>query len=102
MLPLASEAPGGPDMLLTASADGSVAVWDPSRSPTKGPDREIAPKHSFKAHDSAVHVSLGGRRAWDAFWRRAPACPLPSLATPPSVPRRGWRSWKGAPWQRNL
>jgi hypothetical protein len=43
-------------MLLTAGADGSVAVWDPSRSATKGPDREIAPKHSFKAHDSAVHA----------------------------------------------
>ena len=25
MLPLSSEAPGGPDMLLTASADGTIA-----------------------------------------------------------------------------
>lgn len=29
MLPLASEKPGGPDMLLTASADGTIAGgWD--------------------------------------------------------------------------
>jgi hypothetical protein len=33
-----------------------AAVWDPSLSPMKGPDREIAPKHSFKAHDGAVTV----------------------------------------------
>jgi hypothetical protein len=57
MLPLASEVPGGPDMLLSASADGTLAVWDPSRSPMKGPDREIAAKHSFKAHDNGVQVN---------------------------------------------
>ncbi|KAL4855688.1 hypothetical protein ACK3TF_003771 [Chlorella vulgaris] len=56
MLPLASEVPGGPDMLLSASADGTLAVWDPSRSPMKGPDREIAAKHSFKAHDNGVQA----------------------------------------------
>lgn len=57
MLPLASEAPGGPDQLLTASADGTIAVWDPSRSVARGPDREMAPKHSWKAHDGGVAVS---------------------------------------------
>ncbi|KAL4432170.1 hypothetical protein ABPG77_005932 [Micractinium sp. CCAP 211/92] len=54
MLPLASEAPGGPDMLLTASADGTLAVWDPSRTPVRGADRELAPRHSFKAHDNGI------------------------------------------------
>jgi hypothetical protein len=80
VLPLASEAPGGPDMLLTAGADGSVAVWDPSRSATKGPDREIAPKHSFKAHDSAVHVSAPAAAG-------APSCGALERACCPSLCR---------------
>ena len=32
MLPLASEAPGGPDMLLTAGADGTIAGARPVRT----------------------------------------------------------------------
>lgn len=59
MLPLASEKPGGPDMLLTASADGTLAVWDPSLTAVRGADREMSAKHSFKAHDSGVAVSAG-------------------------------------------
>ena len=63
MLPLASEAPGGPDMLLTASADGTLAVWDPSRTPVRGADRELAPRHSFKAHDNGITVRGGAQQA---------------------------------------
>lgn len=79
MLPLASEAPGGPDMLLTASADGTLAVWDPSRTPVRGADRELAPRHSFKAHDNGITVRGGAQQAQRAacsvcrLWR---ACQL--------------------------
>jgi WD40 repeat protein len=54
LLPLGAAAPGGPDRLVSASADGSVAVWDPSRTPVRGAGREIAPAKAFKAHDSGV------------------------------------------------
>lgn len=54
LLPFASEAPGGPDRLVSASADGSIAIWDPSQTPVRGSDREMAPKRTFKAHDSGV------------------------------------------------
>jgi hypothetical protein len=54
LLPLGSPSPGGPDRLISASADGSVAVWDPSRTPARGADREMAPAKTFKAHDGAV------------------------------------------------
>lgn len=30
LLPLGSVAPGGPDRLLSAGADGTIAVWEPS------------------------------------------------------------------------
>lgn len=43
-----------PDRLVSTSADGSVAIWDPSRTPVRGPDREMVPVRSFKAHESGV------------------------------------------------
>ena len=51
LLPLAAEAEGGPDLLVSASADGTLAVWDPSRTPARGPDRELPPQRQWKAHD---------------------------------------------------
>lgn len=54
LVPLASDKPGGPDRLLSADASGYVALWDPSRTPARGPDQEIAPQRTFKAHDSGV------------------------------------------------
>lgn len=75
MLPLASEAPGGPDRLLTAAADGSVAVWDPSRSVARGPDREMAAQHTWKAHDGGVAVRRRRRGSREAAQGGAGACP---------------------------
>ncbi|KAK9807986.1 hypothetical protein WJX73_010745 [Symbiochloris irregularis] len=49
---------GAPDILVSASADGSIAVWHPSTSAVKLPDKEIAPKLTFKAHDSEIHSAL--------------------------------------------
>lgn len=86
MLPLASEAPGGPDMLLTASADGTLAVWDPSRASVKGADREMAPRHAFKAHDSGVTVGSTARP------RRLLAASLPGVA----LPRPACALWRPA------
>ena len=43
-----------PDKLISTSSDGSVAIWDPSRTPVRGQDREMAPTRSFKAHESGV------------------------------------------------
>ncbi|KAK9819592.1 hypothetical protein WJX72_000101 [[Myrmecia] bisecta] len=54
MLAMASKRPGGPDALISASVDGTVAVWEPSASAPKGLDKELAPKATFKAHDSGV------------------------------------------------
>lgn len=79
MLPLASEKPGGPDMLLTASADGTLAVWDPSRTQVRGADREVAARHAFKAHDSGVTVrgTAAAPRPVAARW--------PALSSVPSA-----------------
>eukprot|EP00887_Chlorella_sp_A99_P005680 scaffold1.g5680.t1 len=52
--PLAAEAAGGPDLLVSTSADGTAAVWDPSRTPGRGPDREQPPARQWKAHDGGV------------------------------------------------
>lgn len=57
LTPLASESVGGPDLLISTSADGTVAVWDPSRTPARGPDRELAPARQWKAHDSACSAA---------------------------------------------
>lgn len=49
--------PGGPDRLVSGSADGTIAVWDPSRSAKtfeKGSASSIQPVKSFKAHDGGV------------------------------------------------
>jgi WD40 repeat protein len=55
LLPFAAaDGPMGPDRLLSASSDGSIAIWDPSRTATRGSDREFPPVRTFKAHDSGV------------------------------------------------
>ena len=45
---------GAPDALVSTSVDGTVAVWHPSTAAVKLPDREVAPKATFKAHDGPV------------------------------------------------
>lgn len=54
LLPLSNPRPGGGDMLLSASLDGTVMVWDPSTTLPKGPEKEVAPKHTIKAHADGV------------------------------------------------
>lgn len=54
LLTLGGDTPHSPDRLLSCSADGTVALWDPSRTPKKGADREISPIKTFKAHDAGV------------------------------------------------
>lgn len=51
---LGGEILGAPDRLVSTSADGTVALWDPSRSPVRGSDREIGPLKSFKAHENGI------------------------------------------------
>ncbi|WPT16903.1 TSET complex member tstF [Picochlorum sp. SENEW3] len=49
--------PGGPDRLVSGSADGTIAIWDPSRSAKtfdKGSASSIQPVKSFKAHDGGI------------------------------------------------
>lgn len=41
---LAPAQPGGPDRLLSAGADGTVALWEPSAAAPREVDRETAPK----------------------------------------------------------
>lgn len=50
--------PGGPDRLISGSADGTIAVWDPSRSPKsfdKVSSAMIQPTTSIKAHEGDVY-----------------------------------------------
>jgi hypothetical protein len=54
LCPLGGETLGAPDRLVSTSADGTVAIWDPSRTPVRGSDREMAPVKSFKAHESGI------------------------------------------------
>ena len=41
---LGSKEENGHDLLLSAGADGSVAVWEPSSAAPAGPDKERLPK----------------------------------------------------------
>ena len=41
-------------MLVSASLDGSLMVWDPSTMLPKGPEKEIASKLTIKAHADGV------------------------------------------------
>lgn len=43
---LGSREEAGHDLLISASVDGSVAVWEPSSSAPQGPDKERLPKVS--------------------------------------------------------
>ncbi|KAL3133386.1 hypothetical protein ABBQ38_007254 [Trebouxia sp. C0009 RCD-2024] len=54
LLPLSNPRPGGGDMLISASLDGTVMVWDPSTTLPKGPEKEVPPKHTIKAHADGV------------------------------------------------
>jgi hypothetical protein len=77
LLTLCGDKLGAPDMLLSSAADGSVAVWDPSRTIARGTDREMAPKHTFKAHDSAVK----GMALFTAYMDETPTPPTVKLVT---------------------
>ena len=44
LLTLGSKEENGPDLLLSAAADGSIAVWEPSAAAPQGPDKERLPK----------------------------------------------------------
>ena len=54
LVTLPAKEAGAPDALISASADGTIALWQPSTSAIKLPDKEIAPKMSFKAHDNEI------------------------------------------------
>lgn len=54
LCPLGGETLGAPDRLVSTSADGTVAIWDPSRTTVRGSDREMAPVKSFKAHENGI------------------------------------------------
>jgi hypothetical protein len=54
LCPLGGDTLGAPDRLVSTSADGTVAIWDPSRTPVRGSDREMAPLKSFKGHESGI------------------------------------------------
>lgn len=54
LVTLSAREPGAPDALISASVDGTVAVWHPSTSSVKLPDKEVAPKTTFKAHDGEI------------------------------------------------
>lgn len=41
-------------MLISASLDGTVMVWDPSTSLPKGAEKEVPSKHTIKAHADGV------------------------------------------------
>lgn len=41
---LGAKEEGGPDLLLSAGADGAVALWEPSAAAPAGPDKEVKPK----------------------------------------------------------
>jgi hypothetical protein len=41
LLALGSREAGGPDLLMSAAQDGSMALWDPSKTLPKGPDKEV-------------------------------------------------------------
>lgn len=44
---LGSKEENGHDLLLSAAADGSIAVWEPSSAAPQGPDKERTPKVAF-------------------------------------------------------
>lgn len=54
LLPLSNPRPGGGDMLISASLDGNLLVWDPSTMLPRGPEKEITSKLAIKAHADGV------------------------------------------------
>ena len=57
LLALGSKEENGPDLLLSAAADGSIAVWEPSAAAPQGPDKERLPKVS-PAHPARLEMAV--------------------------------------------
>ena len=53
---LAAPQPGGADLLLSAGADGTIALWEPSAAAPRDVDREISPKVLVDV--AAAHCTL--------------------------------------------
>lgn len=82
LLTMGSLEPGGADRLLSASADGVVALWTPSAK-TRTPDAEHMPVATFKAHDGAV-LSMSFFRMLESTPER-PRLFLATTGPPPSL-----------------
>ncbi len=83
ILPLGSTEPGGPDRLVTAAADGTIAVWQPSLA-TSGGAGAHAPVATWKAHEGPVNSLTFYRHLTDS-----PEQPALRLATAGAV-RTAW------------
>lgn len=85
LLPMGSLEPSGADRLLSASADGTVALWTPSIT-TRTPDAEHIPVATFKAHDGAV-LSMTFFRMLETTPERPALYLATTGASTPQVPR---------------
>ena len=71
-------------------------VWDPSRTSARGTDREVGPKHAFKAHDSAI----SSMTYFQCYTQRPDPPPLRLAAA--GAPRRLSAPAAGCPFLRLL
>ncbi len=60
LLVLGAREQGGPDFLLSCSADGTVAVWEPSAAAPQGPDKEISAKVTWTLEHSTLLLPSSG------------------------------------------
>ena len=79
LLALGSKEENGPDLLLSAAADGSIAVWEPSAAAPQGPDKERLPKVSPARLTMTVLLADSIRDAQGASWSTCGSDADPSL-----------------------